>query len=91
MDEHCRIAGIGAGASNLLALWLTRNIDRWWRTFVQPWSAWTWFGVMLVWLLFLVWSAFMNGYCAFCFLQQSWIADQRWREQKSEAAAVSHV
>jgi hypothetical protein len=46
---------------------------------------------MLVWLLFLVWSAFMNGYCAFCFLQQSWIADQRWREQKSEAAAVSHV
>ncbi len=90
MTEHCRIAGIGAGASGIV-------IPFWIRGVANP-VAWTrgrsslvfvLLVVIVCWLLFVIWTGFMNLYCAVRFMQQSWLAQEHWRLQQVNLAAVS--
>jgi hypothetical protein len=40
--------------------------------------------LLVLWQLFVIWAAFMNGYCAIRFLQQAWIAERNWQNGKAE-------
>lgn len=83
MIEHCTIAGIGAAISGVLVLGIVRPIVG--RSFPVSQAAFLAISALVVvWGLFLVWTGFMNVYCASRFLKLCWIADERWRRRNSQ-------
>lgn len=87
MIEHCIIAGIGAGITSALMLFVTRDLFR--SIFAMPVARTIFFlAICVFWLLFAIWTGFMNVYCAGRFIEQSWMASERWKLRKLEQAAV---
>jgi hypothetical protein len=84
MTEHCRIAGFGAGLTGLvIPFWISRIVrTNWIRSTSDIWML---LGVMVCWLLFVIWTGFMNMYCAVRFLQQSWLAAESQRQRQLQA------
>jgi hypothetical protein len=83
MTEHCKIAGLGAGVSSVLVLWVARSIFDMFSIPTSQSAFAATAAVIVLWLLFLVWTGFMNIYCAIRFTQQSWIAAERWRVSRA--------
>jgi hypothetical protein len=83
MTEHCRIAGIGAAAGGIAVVPIVQMLAR---DRVPSTVAGIWIVVILLvlWQLFVIWAALMNGYCAIRFLQQAWIAERNWRSGSAE-------
>lgn len=83
MTEKCRIAGIGAAVSSVLVIGVMPIIVDW---FAIPQNQLLFaliLGVIVLWILFLVWTGFMNVYCAIRFTQQSKFAAARWRQHNA--------
>jgi hypothetical protein len=82
MVEQCKIAGLGAGASGVLILFLMPGLFNLMAMFDNVLT----FAVLVVAALFLVWTSFLNVYCAARFTQQFWLANERSRRRKTEVA-----
>jgi succinate dehydrogenase hydrophobic anchor subunit len=83
MTEHCRIAGAGAAVGGIVMLCVVRTLA----VHGLPSSIagmWAVAAVIIPWQLFVIWAAFMNGYCAMRFLQQAWIAERNWQRGNAE-------
>jgi hypothetical protein len=85
MAEHCRIAGIGAAITSLLAVIIAPMND-------FPGDLLLYIvlvAAIVLWMLFVIWTAFMNLYCAIRFRQQSRLAAERWRRQSALTVPTS--
>jgi hypothetical protein len=90
MTEHCRIAGLGAGLTGLvIPFWIRWIVRTYWLSSTS--EIWILLGVMVCWLLFVIWTGFMNLYCAVRFLQQSWLAAEAQRQRQLQAKPGSTV
>jgi hypothetical protein len=91
MVEHCMIAGIGACVSNILVLGVVPIVAA---SETLPKNLLlfaTLVCLLVLWLLFLIWTSFMNVYCAVRFARLATQAAQRWRSQKSAANLSSQT
>jgi hypothetical protein len=88
MTEHCKIAGIGAAVGGIVVLCIVRTLARFGFPLSGP-RMWAVIGVVVLWQLFVIWAAFMNGYCALRFLQQAWVAERNWRSGSLEFRAAN--
>jgi len=82
MREHARIVGVGAAVTNGLAILGVSSVMRasWvWAT--SKWQLYAICALVVVWMLFVIWAGIVNLYCALRFIEQSWIAQERWRSQ----------
>lgn len=87
MTEHCKIAGIGAACSGIAMLFCAPAI-------IGAWDALSSFpyfvvavSIIVIWMLFVLWTGFMNLYCAIRFTGQAWRAENRWRRVGVPAGA----
>lgn len=80
MTEHCRIAGVGASVTSVLIIPVAPAIIRNRHIVGSDLIFMAVLIISIVWMLFIVWTGFMNLYCAARFLAQSWRAEKRWQD-----------